>query len=266
MTAIIIYFTNTKQYFMKKTSIFILSFLAVAMTANAQIETEDDGFGQKQRVENRKTTTTRVEVKGKHYNYELSVGLRAGTGVSTMSEGDGLKIYDGSGLSFGGGLAANVRFGGKDSRNRPLDGQGLFGIGLELNYKQHTVKTLADDDLTLGYFEVPVMLQFYPCYNTKHLKNLYIEVGPTITGTMSSSPDKIKVGEITYFTGDLKGFDVKATVGLGYRFNKNSANDGFYANARYYLGTSELAGNFPAKISSLEISIGYLFKCIGTKK
>ena len=53
---------------------------------------------------------------------------------------------------------------------------------------------------------------------------------------------------------------------VGYRFNKNSANDGFYAGARYYLGTSKLAGNFPGKMSSAEITIGYLFKCIGTKK
>ena len=169
-------------------------------------------------------------------------------------------------MSFGGGLAANIRFGGKDSKGRNLDGQGLFGVGLELNYKQHTVKSLAGEDLKLGYFEVPIMLQFYPCYNTKQLKNLYIEVGPTIAGTLSKSPDILEYNDITYHTGDLKGFDVKATLGVGYRFSKLSANEGFYANARYYLGTSKLAGNFPGKISSIEISIGYLFKCIGTKK
>ena len=77
---------------------------------------------------------------------------------------------------------------------------------------------------------------------------------------------KITYKNTTYATGDLKGFDVRPTVGVGYRFNKNSANDGFYAGARYYLGTSKLAGNFPGKMSSAEITIGYLFKCIGTKK
>ena len=258
---------------MKKTFIFLMSLMAFSISANAQIVSDDDGFGQKPKTENAKKESknefkkvSKIEVKGKHYNYELSVGLRAGAGISSMSESDGLNIYDGSGMAFSGGLAANVRFGGKDRRNRPLDGQGVFGIGLELNYKNYAVKTVAGEDLKLGYFEVPIMLQFYPMYQSKQLKNLYIELGPTICGSMSSSPDMLKCDYSEYKVGDLKGFDVKATVGLGYRFNKNSANDGIYCNARYYLGMSKLAENFPGKVSAAEISIGYLFKCIGTKK
>ena len=248
---------------MKKLNLIFLSLFACIATANAQIE-GDDGFGQKP-----KTTTTnqgqgqngkRLSVKTKNYNYELYVGF------SSMSESDGLELYDGAGLSFDGGIAANIRFGGKDSRGRALDGQGLFGIGLELNYKSMSVKTKPGDDLKMSYFEVPVLLQFYPCYNTKQLKNIYIEAGATIAGTLSASPDKVSYQNTTYATGDLKGFDVRPTVGVGYRFNKNSANDGLYVGARYYLGTSKLAGNFPAKMSSAEITIGYLFKCIGTKK
>lgn len=254
---------------MKKLNLIFLSLFVCMATANAQIE-GDDGFGQKP-----KTTTTsqgqrqngkKLTVKTKHYKYELSVGPRLGIGFSSMSEGDGLNIYDGAGLSFGGGVAANIRFGGEDSRGRALDGQGLLGIGLELNYKSMSVKTKPGDNLKLGYFEVPVLLQLYPCYNTKQLKNLYIEVGATIAGTLSAGPDKISYQNTTYATGDLKGFDIRPTVGIGYRFNKNSANDGFYGGARYYLGTSKLAGNFPGKMSCAEITIGYLFKCIGTKK
>lgn len=252
---------------MTKKKFMILSFLALAMSASAQIDKGGDGFGQRSTTQTvTKKEGKKITIKGKHYNYELSVGPRAGVGISTMSESEDLKIYDGSGIGFGGGLAANVRFGSKDSRGRYLDGQGLFGIGLELNYKSHSVKTLAEEDLKLGYFEVPVMLQFYPMYNSKQLKNLYIEVGPTLAGSLSSSPDALFYDNVTYKTGDLKGFDVKATIGLGYRVNKNSANDGFYVNARYYYGTSKLAGNFPDKVSSAEISVGYLFKCIGTNK
>ena len=259
---------------MKKISVLILSLLACVVTANAQIDGGDsgDGFGQRPNRTQKNTTQEKtnsgkvIGIKTKHYNYELSIGPRIAGGMSSMSEGDDLKIYDKGGMSFGGGLAANLRFGGKDTKGRYLDGQGLFGLGLELNYKQHTVKTLPGEDLKLGYFEVPIMLQFYPCYNTKQLKNLYVEVGSTIAGTLSKSPDILEYNDIIYHTGDLKGFDVKATLGVGYRFSKLSANEGFYANARYYLGTSKLAGNFPGKISSIEISIGYLFKCIGTKK
>lgn len=256
---------------MKKFNLILFSLFACFATANAQIEGDggDDGFGQKPTT---KTTTQsssvgrQISVKTKNYNYELSVGPRAGAGITSMSEGDGLKFADGSGMNFGGGIAANIRFGDKDSRGRALDGQGLIGAALEFNYKSLSVKSLGDEDLKMGYFEVPIMLQLYPCYNTKQLKNLYIEVGPTIAGTLSSSPENVKINNTTYKTGDLKGFDVKATVGVGYRFNKTSANDGFYVNARYYIGTSKLAGNFPGKLSSAEISIGYLFKCIGTKK
>ncbi len=250
-----------------KKSIFILSFMAFALTASAQIEGGDEGFSQKSTSQaTTQKTGKRLNVQTKSYNYELSVGPRIGAGVSTMSEGDGLNVYDGSGLAFGGGLAANIRFGGKDSRGRALNGQGLFGLGLELNYKSLSVKTTSEEDLKLGYFEVPIMLQFYPMYTSKHLKNLYIEVGPTIAGTLSASPERLSADDIIYKTGDIKGFDIKATVGLGYRFNKTSANDGLYLNARYYIGTSELAGNFPGKTSNFEFTIGYLFKCIGTKK
>lgn len=256
--------------FMKKVYLMLLFFVC-ALSCFAQIEEGDENFGQKSttRIKSQNNTEKKgrsIVVKTKNYNYEFSLGIRVGGGVSTMSEGDDLHLYDGSGMAFGGGIAANVRFGGKDSRNRPLDGQGLLGIGLELNYKNLSVKTLADEDLKLGYFEVPVMLQLYPMYNSKQLKNLFIELGATFAGSMSASPESLSYQNVTYKTGDLKGFDVRPTVGLGYRFNKSSANDGFYMNARYYLGSSDLAGNFPSKISCAEISVGYLFKCIGTKK
>lgn len=205
-------------------------------------------------------------VTKKHYNYQFSIGVHAMGGVSMLSEGDGLEIYDGSSLSFGGGVAANVRFGGKDSRGRNLDGQGMFGLGAELNYKQYTMKTLGNDDLKLGYFEVPILVQFYPFYNGKQLRNFYIEAGPTIAGSLSSKPDVLICNTMWCKTGDLKGFDIKASVGLGYRFDSQSANSGFYVSARYNFGTSDLAGNFPAKVSSAELTIGYMFGCIGGKK
>lgn len=248
---------------MNKKSLFIMPLLACALTASAQINGNDGDFEQKPKSQTTRKGGTNLHVTTKDYGYSFTLGLRAGAGVSMMSEGDDLNVYDGSGISYGGGVAANVRFGSKDSRGRAIHGQGLFCIGLELNYKNHTVKTLGDEDLKLGYFEVPLMFQFYPMYNSKQMKNFYIEVGPTFAGTLSASPDFLDVDAIRYKTGDLKGFDVKATLGLGYRFNSNAANEGFYVNARYYFGTSDLAGNFPGKISSAELSIGYTFHCLG---
>lgn len=187
--------------------------------------------------------------------------------MSTLSESDGLSVEDGSGLAYGGGLAANIRFGGKDRKGRPMYGQGLFGIGLELNYRNYTVKTKGSDDLKLGYFEVPVVLQVYPFYASKQVKNLYVEAGVTIAASLSSSPDVLVAGNATYKTGDLKGNDVKPTFGLGYRFKSSAANDGFYASLRYYLGTGKLADNsFPGKVSAAELSVGYLFNALGGSK
>ena len=260
---------------MKKFSLLIISLLTVA-SANAT-EIGDDGFGQRPLKKTTTTTETTSSKKDsnsgfgrnrKVYGYEVSVGVRAGIGFSSMSESDGLEFSDGMGVGFGGGVAANIRFGNKDSQGRPIYGQGLFGVGLELNFKQHAIKTLAGENLKLSNIEVPLMLQIYPGYNMRSLRNLYIEVGPSFTIPMSASPDVISINQTKddYKVGDLKGYDVKLAAGVGYRFSKGSANDGFYANFRYYLGTSKLAGNFPAKVGSAELSIGYMFKCLGGKK
>ncbi len=207
-----------------------------------------------------------IAIKSKSYNYELSIGPRVGGGLAMASDENGFKFSDGSGFAYDAGLGVNLRFGGKDAKGRALNGQGLFGIGLELNYASYSVKTVADKNLNLGYFEVPVLLQFYPAFQTKQMKNLYVEVGPTFSALVSKSPDEIKVDPITTFiTNDLKGGDIKGTIGVGYRINKTDANDGFYINLRYNQGFSKLAGNIPTKVSSAELTIGYLFKCIGGK-
>lgn len=250
---------------MRKKLALMISCVCLALSATAQNEGGNVLTQRSSTPQTTGNTGKSIAIKSKSYNYELSVGLHAGAGLAMASDGD-LKFTDGSGFSYNAGLAANVRFGGKDSKGRALNGQGLFGIGLELNYAGYSVKTVADDNLNLGYFEVPVLLQFYPAYQTKQLKNLYIEVGPTFSAIVSKSPDMIKVDpETSLVTGDLKGGDVKGTIGVGYRFNAAGANDGFYVNLRYNHGFSKLAGNVPTKLSSAEFTIGYLFKCVGGK-
>lgn len=207
-----------------------------------------------------------IEIKSKNYGYEFSVGLRAGLGLSMATDHKDFKFTDGGGFGYDAGLALNMRFGGKDSKGRAMNGQGLFGIGLELNYSGYSVKTVAKDNLNLGYFEVPVLFQFYPGFQTKQLKNLYIEVGPTFSALVSKSPEEIKPNPNTVVeTGKLKGGDIKATIGVGYRFDRTAANDGFYAGLRYNHGFSDLAGNLGVKTSKVELTFGYLFKCIGGK-
>lgn len=257
--------------------IFLLTILLMA-TAYCMAQTENGGFTQRKKMvakemKDEKKSGKKLLITTKSNNYELSLGPRVGFGLSMMSEGEGLypgtKLSDGPGFGFDAGLGLNVRFGGKDSRGRALNGQGLIGVGLELNYASRSVKTKAEKNLNLGYVEIPVLFQIYPTFQSRHLRNLYIEVGPTFSILASSSPEKLQVEEqfstTVYNTKDFKGGDIKGTIGVGYRFNGTSANDGFYANIRYNLGMSNLAGNFPGKISSVELSIGYLFKCVGGK-
>lgn len=244
----------------------MISCVCLALSATAQNE---GGNVLTQRSSSPQTTGNAgksIAIKSKSYNYELSIGPRVGGGLAMASDESGFKLSDGSGFAYDAGLGVNLRFGGKDSKGRALNGQGLFGIGLELNYAGYSVKTVADENLNLGYFEVPVLLQFYPAFQTKQLKNLYIEVGPTFSALVSKSPDELKAdNNSTYMTKDLKGGDIKGTIGVGYRINKAGANDGFYVNLRYNQGFSKLAGNVPTKVSSAELTIGYLFKCVGGK-
>ena len=61
---------------------------------------------------------------------------------------------------------------------------------------------------------------------------------------------------IAYHTGDFKGGDLRLMLGLGYTIPDTSLD----VNARYYLGTSDLAGNFNCKMNTLEVSFAWLFQ------
>jgi hypothetical protein len=191
------------------------------------------------------------------------IGPKAGVTMSSMTQPNECDLYDGSGIGFSGGIAMKARFG--RATENSIEGTGMIGVGLELKYKQNAVKTVFGENLNLGYFELPVTLQFYPFLKSQAMNSFYLELGPSVGMLMSKSPDKLSVDinepypgtqTITYHTGGLKGFDVHPVFGLGYTI----PNTGLDINARYYLGTSELAENFPCKMSTIEISISWLFK------
>lgn len=251
-----------------KKILFILSLLVLTATAvNAQSESEGEFVKKRYNPETGQSGNRgrNIGATRKENNFELSIGPRIGGGLAFMSQSDGLKIAKGSGFGFDAGVGANVRFGGKDGKGRSLNGRGLIGVGLEVNYAYRSLGTEADANLNLTNLEIPVLLQIYPGFKTKQLRNLYIEVGPTFSMILSSSPEILKQKYEWYHTGNFKGGDLKLTVGAGYRFSKN-ANSGFYLNLRYNQGFSKLAGNFPAKVNGAEITIGYLFKCAGGSK
>lgn len=205
----------------------IISILTMAVSANAQ----DFDFEESNDV-----VDTRKNV--------VSLGVTAGGNYSMMSKYDPIDLGSRTGIGFQGGLAVNAHFGQKQGAGA---GTGPCGLQLELLYAQHSMKTDLNDDIKLGYLEVPVLFKYY------FTKELNLELGPTFAFLMSKSPDNL-IGQSTAIAIDeLKGGDVRATVGLSYHTN------GFFVSARYNHGFSELAGNFPCKVSAVTLSVGYLF-------
>ena len=204
------------------------------------------------------------------------LGPKVGATFTTMTQPDQCDLYDAMGIGFSAGVTAKARFG-RASDLSPA-GTGKFGAGLELKYKQNNVKTIGIDEdgkqdanLNISYFELPLFVQFYPFYKSDAMNTFYIEAGPDIAGTLSRSPKALTVDNLTgnfsaisFKVDDLKGFDVRFLAGLGYEFaasknSKHEAENLIGINARYYMGTSKLAGNFASKMNTFEISLSWMF-------
>lgn len=211
--------------------IFLFLFMAVfTLTVSAQ---EEEEFA-----------TTIVDSP-----YRIYLGPKAGINFASMTGlSDEFGLNPKSGIGFQGGLAAGIHFGRRTPKAE--GGTGRFGIQLEAMYSQRTIKT-DYENLKLSYFEVPILAQYFV------MPELSIELGPTICGILNSSPEKIQSGNIVIQTEEIKGYDVMLTAGIGYK-----SKNGFTASARYNLGMSELAGNFNGKVSTVTVSVGWLFNLI----
>ena len=209
-------------------------------------------------------------------NHSFFLGVKGGIDISTMTQPDECNLYDAAGLGFNAGVVGKVRFN-RATPNAPA-GTGLLGAGVELKYKQNTVKTIGTNEkgeqnakLSVGYFEVPVYVHVYPFYKSDVMNTFYVEAGPDFAGTMTRSPKSLTVetpGErITYNIEDgntkLKGMDVRIMAGIGYDYaiknEKHETTNLVGVNMRYYIGTSKLAGNFNSKMNTLEISLSWMF-------
>ena len=218
------------------------------------------------------------DLDGKKKKNAFFLGPKIGGTMTSMTQPDEGNLYDGSGFGFSGGLAFQARFGNPSDQSDA--GTGYFGIGLELKYKVNSVKTLGTDEsgkanakMSIGYFEAPVFVRIYPLVKSDKFNPLYVELGAAFAGTLSRSPKSLTLfnpsanySQITYNLdangSKLKGMDIRPFAGLGYTFpigKQEHKKHGLDINARYYLGTSELAGNFPCKMNTLEVSVAWLF-------
>lgn len=192
-------------------------------------------------------------------SYRISVGPKIGMNMAMMGGlQDEYGLNPASSVGFQGGLATNFHFGRRTAKAN--GGTGLWGVQVEALYSQRTIKTDIED-LKFNCLEVPVLAQYY------FMPSLCVEVGPTFVTTLSSSPDEIfiqnfeetstAITDLTIKTGEIKAFDVMLSAGVGYKHKS-----GFTASARYNLGMSELAGNFTGKVSTISVSIGWLFNVV----
>lgn len=222
---------------MKKLLLLAAIFM-MAIPSNAQVtfdeeesSQQEEGFGSEGFVDKRKNV--------------VSLGITAGANYSSMSKYDPVDLGLKGGVGFQGGLVIAARFGKRTNGSDP--GTGIFGIQMEPSFVQHTIGTNGEN-IKLNNFEVPILLKFYVT------PNLNIEVGPNICGSLSSSPDNIEAANTRIAVGELKGFDLKVTAGVSYELK-----NGLYASLRYNLGTSDLAKNFPCKVSAASLTLGYKF-------
>ena len=228
---------------MKKVVLMFLGLALGLLPASAQI---DDGA----------SFSTGSFVKEKNNAFYLE--LKAGVDITSMTQPTQSKLYDKTGIGFSGGLALRGRFG-KVTENS-YGGTGYFGLGLELKYKQNKVKTIAGEDLTIDYFEVPVVAQVFPFAKNASMNPFYIELGASFGGALSKKPDQLTVndnsGTVVYSIKDIKGLNVSGVAGIGYTI----PSTGLDINARYYLGFTDLADNIACKMSSFEVSLAWYFK------
>lgn len=253
---------------MKKVFVLMIaSMLCTVSFAQRNVQPQRGGGGRSAKPE---------VAQKKHAFY---VGLKGGVTITSMSQPAECDLYDGTGVGFSGGVVGKIRFNQATS-NAPA-GTGLLGAGLELKYKQNTVKTIGMDEtgkpnanLSVGYFEVPMYVQLYPFYKSNAMNTFYVEAGPDFAGTLSRKPQVLTVNNlvgpyssVTYnidnYGSKLKGMDVRIMAGLGYDFaiknEKKEATNLIGLNARYYIGTSKLAGNFNSKMNTFEISVSWMF-------
>ena len=223
---------------MKKTFLIFLS-LTLFVVTPAMAQRDDDG-----------------ELLFEKSNV-IKLGPKVGATFTSMGQPNEVDLYDGAGTGFSIGAALRTRLG-KATEETRQGGTGMWGFALDVLYKQNKAKTIGTQDLSLAYLELPLTVQLFPMAKSNMMNSFYVEAGPDFALVASKSPSVLNVpsANIAYHTGDFKGGDLRLVVGVGYTIPKTSLD----VNARYYVGTKNLAGNFPCKMNTLEVSLAWMLR------
>lgn len=182
----------------------------------------------------------------------IALGPKVGVGLDMGSHSNLENLKFGVGFGYQVGAAFNAQFGRRTEMS--CGGTGWFGLQIEAMYSGRNIK-LGSSRLGTSCIEVPVLAQLY------FTPSLALQAGATAVMILSGKPDQLQYNGATFGTGEIKGKDVMVTAGIVYkaRLNYNSA---LLIDARYNMGMSDLAGNFDTKISSVMLSLSYLFNIV----
>lgn len=219
---------------LKKLFLLVATIAAFAIRANAQdIVMVEDGED---------VQTTHV-----HKPYALSIGPKVGANYSFAGDPEGMNFGLSGNVGFSAGVAANLRFA--RPAGKPY-GTERFGVQLEALYAMHALSSDVGG-INMHCYEIPVLFQWYM------IPTFALEVGPTFTGAFSGSPKNFSYNNTVYQMNKVKAADIMLSVGVNYK-----TRSGFNASLRYNLGNSNMAGNFQTKVSTISLSVGWLFSVI----
>lgn len=187
-------------------------------------------------------------VSGGHKSFTFSIGPKAGVCYNFISEPSNLNVGLNGGIGYGGGLALNAHFGRKTPSSP--GGTGLFGVQLEGTYISKSFSA-ENTKMTVSGVDVPILFQIYP------IPVMCIEIGPTFEFYKIKSNAEIASHGARVDINGQSGVNAILSVGVGLHLAK-----GFTADLRYNYGFSGLNQSWPAKISSVSLGIGWLFKVI----
>jgi len=191
-------------------------------------------------------------------NGQTSFGVHAGINFQNINGKDflGDKLENGLAIGYNAGVNAQI----------PLAPEFYFQPGLMFSLKGSNLDmTGFDDEVRLGYIEVPLNLLFKPLVGTGHL---LLGFGPYVAYGVTSGKEKddVKYQSSVGLTDDpgdvyLKNFDAGANLFFGYEL---AGNLSFQVNTQ--LGLLNILSDYPVqnnktnfKNTGFGLSVGYRF-------
>ncbi|MDN6281236.1 MAG: PorT family protein [Psychroflexus sp.] len=178
----------------------------------------------------------------------VQIGAKGGVNFATVA-GDDFDSPD-SRTSFNAGLVAEVPYSERFSLQAEVfySGQG-FKVD-DINFGDLNIDT-DKVEYQLDYIQVPLLAKFYL------IEGLNIYAGPQIGFKVNEKIDYEAGGSTdvddTLFP-EAQDFDFSGTVGAGYKFD-----NGFFVDARYNYGFSDLVKDTKSHNSVIQAGVGLMF-------